>query len=144
MLAFAAPAPDSSGSPHERMPGSMVLRPHGDRLMDRRVFMGHLALATLALPRATVAQPARTMFRIGILSSRYSTSDVAGSQPSDPHACALLRGLRELGYVYGQHFVTEARGAEGKPDRFPKITAELVRLAVDVIVAGGPMLPYIK
>jgi putative tryptophan/tyrosine transport system substrate-binding protein len=52
--------------------------------------------------------------------------------------------LRELGYVYGEHFVTEARGAEGKLERFPALAAELVRLRVDVIVAPGPTLPAVK
>jgi putative ABC transport system substrate-binding protein len=52
--------------------------------------------------------------------------------------------LRELGYVYGEHFVTEPRGGEGKPERFPNLAAELVRLQVDVIVAGGPTLPALK
>jgi ABC transporter substrate binding protein len=50
----------------------------------------------------------------------------------------LLHGLGELGYVYGQHFVTEPRGGEGRPGSFPSLAAELVRLRVDVIVAGGP------
>jgi hypothetical protein len=52
--------------------------------------------------------------------------------------------LRELGYVYGEQFVTEARGGEGKPERLPGLAAELVRLQVDVIVAAGPTLPALK
>ena len=113
--------------------------------MDRRdVIGGSLALATLALPGAGVAQPARKPFRIGLLSSRYGTSDVSGPHPKDPHVVALLRGLHALGYVYGEHFVTEARGGEGKPDRYSDLAAELVRTGVDVIVAGGPVLLPIK
>ncbi len=53
--------------------------------------------------------------------------------------------MRELGYVHGDHFVTEVRGADGKPERFPALAAELVRLQVDLIVAGGgPTLPALK
>jgi putative ABC transport system substrate-binding protein len=52
--------------------------------------------------------------------------------------------LRELGYVHGEHFVTGPRGGEGKPERFPSLVAELVRLQVDVIVAGQPRLPALK
>ena len=49
-----------------------------------------------------------------------------------------LRGaLRELGYVEGQNIAIEYRYAEGKPDRFPDLAAELVRLKVDIIVAAG-------
>src|SRR3989441_9042916 len=115
-----------------------------DRLMDRRAFIGSLALATLAVPGAALAQPARKVYRIGILSPTSMTSEMVGPQPQSPFVNALLRGLRELGYVYGKHFVTEPRGGEGRPERFPNLAAELVRLQVDVIVAGGPSLPALK
>ena len=45
--------------------------------------------------------------------------------------------MQELGYKYGEHYVTEVRGAAGDIDRFPALAAELVRLNVDVIAAGG-------
>ena len=111
--------------------------------MDRRTFSGGLALATLAVPRAARPQPARKLARIGILSIGM-TSDIVGPQPRSPFTSALLRGLRELGYVYGEHFVTEPRGGESSPERFPGLAAELVRLRVDVIVASGPTLPALK
>ena len=57
---------------------------------------------------------------------------------------ALLRGLSELGYVYGKDFVTESRGGGGRPERFPGLAAELIRLQVDVILAAGPALPALK
>jgi putative ABC transport system substrate-binding protein len=53
-------------------------------------------------------------------------------------------GLRELGYVYGETFVTEPRSAEGQVERFPGLVAELIRLQVDVIVAAGPALAACK
>lgn len=112
--------------------------------MDRRVFIGSLALGTLAVPRVTPAQPARKGYRIGILGSSASTSEMVGPQTQQPAVNALLRGLHELGYVDGRHFVTEPRGGEGKPERFLGLAAELVRLRVDVIVAAGPMLPAVK
>jgi putative ABC transport system substrate-binding protein len=49
----------------------------------------------------------------------------------------LRQGLRELGYVEGQNLVFEYRSAERKPERRPKLAAELVRLKVDVIVIPG-------
>jgi putative ABC transport system substrate-binding protein len=52
--------------------------------------------------------------------------------------------MSELGYVYGEHFVTEPRGAEGKTERYPGFAAELVRLKVDVIVAVAAALPALK
>ena len=70
-------------------------------MMDRRAFIGSLALGSLAVPRAARAQPARKVYRIGILSPIFMTSDMVGPQPRSPLVTALLRGLRELGYVYG-------------------------------------------
>ena len=74
--------------------------------MDRRAFIGSLAVGTFAVPRAARAQPARKVSRIGIL-ALPETSDLVGPQPRSPIHNALLRGLRELGYVYGEHFVSE-------------------------------------
>ena len=112
-------------------------------MIDRRAFIGCLTLGTLAVPRAAPAQPARKVYRIGIL-GLPETSDMVGPPPRSPVHNALVRGLQELGYVYGEHFVTEPRGAAGKPERFPGLVAELVRLKVDVIVAAGPALPALK
>ncbi len=60
-----------------------------------------------------------------------------GPEPQGAFTGALPRVLRELGYVYGRDFVTEPRGTEGSLERAASIAAELVRLQVDVIVAGG-------
>lgn len=111
--------------------------------MDRRVFIISLALGSAAARRAVSAQPARKVFRIGILSLGL-TSDQVGPEPRYPPTNALLRGLRELGYRYGEQFVTEARGGDGRPERFPDLAAEMVHLRVDVVVAPGPMLPALK
>ena len=52
---------------------------------------------------------------------------------------AFRQGLRELGYVEGKNIVIEWRYAEGNPDRYPALAAELVRLKVDpIVVAGSP------
>jgi putative ABC transport system substrate-binding protein len=50
----------------------------------------------------------------------------------------LRQRLHELGYVEGQNLVIEGRDAEGKPERFEALAADLVRLKVDVIVAVVP------
>ena len=44
----------------------------------------------------------------------FSTADMGGPDPATKVAAALIRGMRELGHVYGRDFVTEPRGAEGK------------------------------
>jgi len=47
------------------------------------------------------------------------------------------RGLRELGYISGKNIRIEWRFAASKPDRVPKLAAELVDSKSDVIVTGG-------
>jgi putative ABC transport system substrate-binding protein len=49
--------------------------------------------------------------------------------------------LRELGYIEGQNIAIEYRYAEGKPDRWLEIVAEVVRLKVDVVVVSGGANP---
>ena len=109
--------------------------------MNRRALLGSLALATLGLPRTVAAQPARKPYRIGIFTAAAAVSEITGPEPSAAAAAALLKGLRELGYVYGEHFVTEPRSGEGKVERYAPEAAELVRRQPDVIVATGPVLP---
>jgi putative ABC transport system substrate-binding protein len=49
--------------------------------------------------------------------------------------------MRELGYVEGQNILAEGRWYGERTDRLPALAAELVRLNVDVIVAGAPPAP---
>ena len=78
---------------------------------------------------ATAQHPAKIP-RIGFLSPTFPSTNPA-------HREAFRQGLRELGYVEGKNIVIEWRSAEGKPDRLPALSAELVRLKVDVIVTAG-------
>ncbi len=87
-----------------------------------------LAVFLLAAPLAASAQQAAKIARIGYLSG----ANLAAS----PHLHEAFRqGLRDLGYVEGRNVVIEYRDAEGKPERFPALAAELVALNVDIIVA---------
>jgi ABC-type uncharacterized transport system substrate-binding protein len=113
-----------------------------DRVMDRRTFLG--ALGLLAVPLAAEGQPVGKVWRIGVIGFAPPTADMVGPDPPYAYIKALLDGLRERGYVYGQHFVTEPRGAEGRPERLPGLVDELVRLQVDVIVPVGAALPALK
>ena len=113
-------------------------------MIDRRTFLdAAVAVAAVACVRTVAAQSVRKVYRIGIL-GLGPTSEYVGPQPLNSSVAGLLRGLRELGYVQGEHFVTEPRGADSRPERHPALAAELVRLQVDVIVAPGPMLLAIK
>jgi len=68
--------------------------------------------------------------RIGLL---MSTTPLAASHI----VAAFADGLQELGHVEGKNVVFEYRWAEGKPERFAEMTADLVRQRVDVIVASS-------
>jgi putative ABC transport system substrate-binding protein len=89
-----------------------------------------LAIGLLAAPLDAEAQQASGPSRIGYL-----------SLPGDPRLReAFHQGPRDLGYVEGRNLVIEYRDAEGRPDRFPALAAELAALKVGVIVAGGGTL----
>ena len=77
--------------------------------MDRRAFIGSLTLGAVVGPGAASAQPARKIARIGLMTFGGRTAEISGPEPSRPSVKTLLHGLRQLGYVYGQDFVTEAR-----------------------------------
>jgi putative ABC transport system substrate-binding protein len=113
-------------------------------MKDRRRFLLVMLGGALAVPRCISAQPTRKVYRIGILSHSFATSDLIGPQPRSPYVGALLSGLRDRGYVYGEHFATEPRGGEGRPERWASLVTELVSLHVDVIVASGLRLRSIK
>ena len=89
-----------------------------------------LALTLLVAPLAAVAQPRAKVPRIGWLASGFPPAE------ADRQRSPFLQGLRELGWVEGQNITVEWRYAEENYDRLPALTAELVHLGVDVIVAG--------
>jgi hypothetical protein len=107
----------------------------GDRMMDRRTWLMS-SFSLLTTPLVAAAQSPAKVFRIGLL---------GGSSPTSPEAsrvwAGLLQGLRELGYVEGQNMVIEGRYYGDSIERLPALAAELVRLRVDVIVAGAPPAP---
>jgi ABC-type uncharacterized transport system substrate-binding protein len=107
-------------------------------------FAATLAVCFTSLLFAAEVNATTKVYRIGIVINAGSAAGAAGAEPVEVVAAGLLRGLRDLGYAYGRDFVTEARSAEGRPDRIPAIAAELATLKVDVIVAGGPALEGLK
>jgi putative ABC transport system substrate-binding protein len=102
--------------------------------MDRRRFLRISVTGIVAAPLAAAATPAMAQepkrFRLGAVS--------AGAPRSSPHWVTFARRLAELGYVEGRNLFIEFRSAEGRPERFPGVMAELVRLGVDVILPVGP------
>ena len=98
--------------------------------MNRRRFL-LTALAGAITPRASGAQQAGKIWRIGYLSL------VSGElEQYKPWVAAFRDGLRELGYVEGENVIIEQRYAAGQVGRLPALATELVRLKVDILVAA--------
>jgi len=99
--------------------------------MDRRRFVVGICVVLLAAPAATRSQ-GRKAVRVGWVGGWYSHS--AANVLFD----AFRQGMRELGYVEGQTVTIDARWMEGTaPDEAGKLSAELVRSNVDVLVTQG-------
>jgi putative tryptophan/tyrosine transport system substrate-binding protein len=97
--------------------------------MRRRELIRLMTGAALIWPLAARAQPER-MPRIGVL--------LAGTPSSfAPRTAALLQGLQDLGYIEGRTIASEWRWAHDRVERLPELSAELVKLDVDVIITGG-------
>src|SRR5262245_57331102 len=99
--------------------------------MNRRTFLGVLGL--LCAPRVVEAQPSKGP-RIGVLMP--GTGPRSDARILEP----FRRGMRDLGWVEGKNILVEYRWAEGRSERIPELVAELVRLNVDVILAGSTEL----
>jgi len=100
-----------------------------------RLAVALLALALLAAPLAAEAQPAGKVYRLGFLRN---------GPPPETFVEGLRQGLRELGYVEGQHISIEY-GLARSADELPSAAARLVSLKVDVILASGtPPVPVAK
>jgi putative ABC transport system substrate-binding protein len=101
-------------------------------MMDRRRFLVTSLAWSIAAPLAAEAQEPLRVPRIGML-------NVFG--PEHPEARLILdvfrEALSELGYIEGRNVVIEHRWADGQTERLSGLAAELVRLKVDLIVAGA-------
>jgi putative ABC transport system substrate-binding protein len=92
-----------------------------------------LTLSLLVASLAAEAQQPTKVHRIGWLSDDFPPP----SSTSHAREEAFRQGLRALGYIEGQNLIIESRYAERRAERLPDLAAELVRLPVEVLVAGG-------
>ena len=108
------------------------MKPFGFSIRSKRkrfIVLGMCAmLFSLCFP--VQAQQAKKIYRVGRLSGALSSSRF--------NIDTLRRELRDLGYIEGKNIAFELRSAEEKPERLPVLAEELVRLKVDLIIAGGP------
>jgi putative ABC transport system substrate-binding protein len=93
----------------------------------RNLLWAGLCAIALAAPLASLAQERPKVWRIGFLAADSSSTRVYDG---------FQQGMRELGYFEGKNSVIQRRFADGKYERLASLAAELVRMNVDVIVAG--------
>ena len=96
----------------------------------RRHAVGLLATLTLGLlvvSLAVEAQPSAQVPRIGLLG-------ILSPAIGESKAESFRQGLRDLGYIEGKNILLESRWAEGHPKKLAELAADLVRMAVAVIV----------
>ena len=97
--------------------------------MKHTVGLHLIFLALTICGAAAEAQQPKGFPQIGFLSGGFPS----GRQNVD----AFRHGLSDLGYVEGKNIGIVYRYGEGNVDRVPQLATELVRLNVNVILAGG-------
>jgi putative tryptophan/tyrosine transport system substrate-binding protein len=102
--------------------------------MRRRQFITLIGGAAAAWPLAAGAQQAAKLPTIGVLGTATATV-------WSPWTTAFVRRLRELGWIDGRTVAIEYRWAEGREAHYAEITAEFVRLKVDIILTAGAAAP---
>ena len=86
-------------------------------------------LLALAVSFAACAQSAK-VYRIGIL-------ETPAASANRKNLDALLRGLREAGYVEGRNLVLDYRSSDGSVRGYQEVALDLVRAKPDIIVTRG-------
>jgi ABC-type uncharacterized transport system substrate-binding protein len=94
-----------------------------------KTFSATLLAIVLAAVAFAEAQQSEKVHKIGFLGESKGLSSTNGE--------AFAQALRKLGYVEGKNISIERRSTMGNADRIPGLTAELIRLKVDVIFAPG-------
>jgi ABC-type uncharacterized transport system substrate-binding protein len=109
---------------------SVVSKSDEKNSMNKRVTRIALCTMLLALSFPAGAQQSSKIPTIGWLTFRPLPEASLGT-------AALRRELRALGYIEGKNIAIVYRSAEGRPERFPTLADELVRLKVDVLLTPG-------
>ena len=98
--------------------------------MRKKIFGLTLSTLLFALCGSVDAQQSGKIFRIGFLDDS-TASNIAVRLDT------FRQELSKLGWIEGKNIAIEYRFAEGKLERLPELTSDLVRLRVDLIVAQG-------
>ena len=106
---------------------------NGAAMASRRDFLADFLASALALASAPLAaqdKPAPRVYRIGML-------ETVSIRTNNTNLVELHKGMKELGYEEGQHYIVLYRSAEGRAERFASLAAELARQKIDVFLTRG-------
>jgi putative ABC transport system substrate-binding protein len=102
-------------------------------MITRRRILLALGATTLCVAVPALAQQAAKLRRIGFLNPnpqpKSFDSGISG---------AFLKGMRDLGYIEGKHFVMEWRFYGQDSARLREFVTQLVNSNIDIILATGP------
>ena len=90
-----------------------------------------------AAPRIISAQQMQKTYRVGWILNTAPTAEIVGPESKNFGVRIMLRELRTFDYVEGKNLILDRVSAEGHPERYPEIAAELVRRKSDVIIVPG-------
>ncbi len=99
-------------------------------MIARRDLLVALAGAALAPSLTLRAQSASGSKRVHFL--------YQGADASAPGQSVLLEALRARGWNEGRNFSLQAHADSGRQDNLPRIAAEILRAAPDLVIANGP------
>jgi putative tryptophan/tyrosine transport system substrate-binding protein len=98
--------------------------------VDRRAFVGTVALGLLAAPVAADAQQAERVWRVGLVSIALDPNQPLPWRP-------FWEAMQRLGYVEGRNRTVKHAFANGRAEDLPRLVNELVRSGVDVVVTSA-------
>jgi len=90
-------------------------------------------VALAVMPRRLSAQATPRSARVAYLSAAVPGPIITRNMVEP-----FVQALSEAGFVEGRNLTIDQRFAEGKPERLPRLLAELLALKPDLIVAVGP------
>jgi putative ABC transport system substrate-binding protein len=97
----------------------------------RRAFLRGVALAVIAGPFTSLAQPAPKVALVGFLSASSAELHAANRRE-------VSNGFRALGWIEGTNLRIEERYANTRMEDLPRLAEELLRSKPDVIICIGP------
>jgi len=104
-------------------------------IVSRQGLLLLAAAIIFAAPLPADAEQVAKAYRVAFILTTTPVAEMKGPDPVHSLFRAFVHALRDLGYVEGHNLILERRSAEGRFERLEDITAELVNLKTDVIVA---------